>query len=122
MTISETIRDAHARLLNMIGDEIAFNYSQTCPVDTGRLRDNAQSIVRDDTIDIYLQFYWKYLEWGTKTGIRAHHTFENAFNDALDTILLDNDNDDHWLLYVKRKLNNNRELLKVKINDTHIEK
>ena len=123
MTISETIKDAHIRLLNLIGDEIAFNYSSTCPVDTGRLKNHADYMVSgDDTINIFLQAYWKYLEWGTRNGIKPHHTFENAFNNALDTVLQEYENDDVWLIYAKRKLNAQRELLKVKITDLHIPK
>ena len=121
MTITETIKDAHFRLLNLIADEIAQNYSDTCPVDTGRLRDNCRAEITDNQIDIYLQFYWKYIEWDRQNGAKGGHYFENAFNNALDSVLLDYDGDDEWLLYAKMKLNANKHLLKLKIIDTHIE-
>ena len=120
MTISENIKEANMRLTTLIAEEIVHNYSRDCPVDTGTLQQKANYTINGEfNIQIKLQFYYKYLEWGTKNGIKPHLTFTNAFNSALDTVLVELEQDDAWLKYSKKTLRNQKNMLKVTIVDTN---
>ena len=120
MTISELIRRANLELTHMIAENIVHNYSRDCAVDTGTLQREASYEINDVfNITINLQFYWKYLEWGTKRGIQPHLTFTNSFDEALEFALVENDDEDVWLRFAKQTLAKHKNMLHVKITDTN---